>query len=78
MKLYTEHQLERAINLANKNVSKKSIIESLTPIELPSDEEIKKEKYSFYRDVDCVDTGLRFAFVQGAKWMLDKIQGGNK
>ena len=31
MKLYTQEQLERAMDLANRNVNKKSIIESLTP-----------------------------------------------
>ena len=45
MKLYTEEQLERAIDLAKRNVSKNRIVESLTPIELPSDEEIEERYY---------------------------------
>lgn len=46
-------------------------------IELPSDEEIEK-------GVNCSNLGLRYdysmsaGFKKGAKWMRDKIQGGNK
>jgi hypothetical protein len=40
MKLYTEEQ-GTTIDLAKINVSKNRILESLTPIEIPSDEEIE-------------------------------------
>jgi hypothetical protein len=73
----TETEFQRVYRMG-RNALVLELIEKLTPIELPSDEKIHKEKYSYYRDVDCVDTGLRFAFVQGAKWMRDKIEGGNK
>jgi hypothetical protein len=70
MKLYTEKQLERAMDLYKRNVSKNRIVESLTPIELPTDEEI--ENYAR-------QSGLVHPFIsRGAKWMRDKIQGGNK
>ena len=71
MKLYTEEQLDRAMDLAKKNVSKNRIIESLTPIELPSDEEIDDELQLCRSDYQ---NGCNY----GAKWMRDKIQGGNK
>ena len=45
-----------------------SFIESLNPIQLPSDEE-----------VEYVATQMPMnTFELGAKWMRDKIQGGNK
>jgi hypothetical protein len=70
MKLYTQEQLERAMDLANRNVSKKSIIESLTPIQLPSDEEVGNEASARH-----YGTNFKHVFASGAKWMRDKIQG---
>lgn len=84
MKLYTEEQVHSAMLLAlgrhgiyipNKHYQ--DLIDLLTPIELPSDEEIEK-------GVNCSNLGLRYdfsmsaGFKKGAKWMRDKIQGGNK
>ena len=70
VKLYTEEQLKKAVDkaigmwlLAKSN--KQEILDSLTPIELPSDEEIE-ETFTFYPQM-----------IEGAKWMRDKIQGGN-
>jgi hypothetical protein len=74
MKLYTEEQLERAMDLANRNVSKKSIIESLTPIELPSDEEIREVINPFKNEMDDFDLGFR----NGVQWLREKIQGGEQ
>ena len=71
VKLYTQEQLERGMDLANRNVSKKSIIESLTPIELPSDEEISEMGV----DVIIYNDTKRGWFVEGLKYMRDKIQG---
>ena len=43
MKLYTEEQVRKAIDFFLSDETKKDkIIETLTPIELPSDEEIEK------------------------------------
>jgi hypothetical protein len=76
MKLYTEEQLlntAEAIRDYLKNYPEKfheSMIKkhltSLAPIELPSDEEV--------RDANIF---AKYAFNEGAKWMRDKIQGGN-
>ena len=47
------------------------VVDLLTPIELPSDEEIQKES-------EWLDNPLeRLNFKEGIKWMRDKIQGGN-
>jgi hypothetical protein len=81
MKLYTEEQLVNTIEAIReyiKNYPEKfyeSMIEkhlkNLTPIQLPSDEEI-------WDKADEELSGVRhYAFMRGAKWMRDKIQGGN-
>jgi hypothetical protein len=61
MKLYTEEQVREVLSnmlLTTKQVE--STFEELTPIELPSDDEIEK--------------GLLFSdIIVGAKWMRDKI-----
>jgi hypothetical protein len=83
MKLYTEEQVRKSfyngiryassIHLAsfseqNKYVDK--IIDTLTPIELPSDEEIEEESSKWKAPGQ--------AFRGGAKWMRDKILNQNK
>ena len=79
MKLYTEQQLETAIMTAYIATLHKPIeievvyymlMNELTPIELPSDEEIENG----YDPKTMYDLG----YLDGAKWMRDKIQGGNK
>jgi polyphosphate kinase len=74
VKLYTQEQLERGMDLANRNVSKKSILESLTPLELPSDDEINEMGI----DVIIYNDTKRGWFVEGLKFMRDKIQGGQQ
>ena len=81
MKLYTEEQLLNTIEAIRdylKNYPEKfheSMIEkhlkNLTPIELPSDEEIE-EQGNLIKDLS-----MRSIYILGAKWMRDKIQGGN-
>ena len=87
MKLYTEEQLLNtadAIRNYLKNYPEKfheSMIEkhlkNLTPIELPSDEEIKKYTpyplgKGFYNPL------YSNKWEEGAKWMRNKIQGGEQ
>ena len=79
MKLYTEEQVIHAIKMARSSYNifttpfiynKDEVLQQLTPIELPSDEEI--DKYAR-------QSGLVHPFVErGAKWMRNLIQGGNK
>jgi hypothetical protein len=77
VKLYTQEQLERGMDLANRNVSKKSILESLTPIELPTDEEIKKMMELDGMEFDELDP-YDVSYLGGATWMRNKIQGGEQ
>jgi len=117
MKLYTEEQVKKAIELAQEcehecggvyfDYTEKEIIDELTPIELPSDSlcincddsksthnicmdciiKIGKENIELPSDEEIeneaedytdkfVATAL-YAFELGAKWMRDKIKGGN-
>ena len=75
MKLYTEEQVRRAIAIGFDWCHQKQIpsdwmvdnlIKELTPIELPSDEEIEKESSKWIAPSQ--------SFRGGAKWMRDKIQ----
>ena len=73
-KLYTEDQvikLTKAAYAAGENHNKfifKMELNNLTPIELPTDEEIKRNSMLW---------GYAGEFYyKGAKWMRDKIKGG--
>lgn len=90
MKLYTEEQVRKAIELSLLNAKlfiHKGLnddkyfptvdegINTITPIELPSDEEIEK-----YND-GLIKLNLRTyydAFQDGAKWMKEQILNQNK
>jgi hypothetical protein len=88
MKLYTEEQMHTVMLLAlgryqihsNKEVLKENqdLIDSLTPIELPSDEEIREERLLQFPDSEYANRANdRLAFYCGAKFVINKIQGGN-
>ena len=82
MKLYTEEQVRKAIELSRDthqegraymerdeyDYSMEEVFDLLTPIELPSDEEIQKES---------LKSDFEYTFRNGALWMRDKIRGGN-
>ena len=79
MKLYTEEQMKSFYALGKidgiigiKKDVNEEIIE-FTPIELPSDDEIEQHIEKSNSSLEF-DTGFKY----GAKWMRDKIQGGNK
>lgn len=75
MKLYTEEEIRKFFTEKyDEGLSINELIEILTPIELPSDEEIKDASLEDNND----DLSPAEEFQQGAKWMRDKIQGGNK
>lgn len=84
MKLYTEEQVRKAIELAQEmdkvpytdndythRHNEQNIIQSLTPIELPSDEELEEwivnRNYEFSR----VD-------IQTTKWVIEQIKQQDK
>lgn len=81
-KLYTEEQVRKAIQLAQKCESdcggvyfyytETDVIDELTPIELPTDDEIDKANgYAYYGKPN----GEKYlAFNEGAIWMRDKIK----
>ena len=75
MKLYTEEQVLRMLEVCRNSdlyehiLTFEDILKTETPIELPSDEEIQKES---------LKSDFEYTFRNGAKWMRDKIQGGNK
>lgn len=91
MKLYTEEQLLNTIKsirhyddvydekVANERIEKH--LKALSPIELPTDEEIRKESHDYFMRGQlgfeaAADTER--AFLRGVLWMRDKITGGNK
>ena len=81
MKLYTEKEVIRAIELSD-NRSIDEVLAGLTPIELPSDEEIES-KYNKFIDTEIQLKFLKQKQGERLKWyyktyFIDKIQGGNK
>ena len=76
MKLYTEEQIFKYL-LENGTIDLDSFILDMKPIELPSDEEIKKYTpyplgKGFYNPL------YSNKWEEGAKWMRNKIQGGEQ
>jgi hypothetical protein len=83
MKLYTEEQLKlfyelgKFIGIVGKDYDVDEEIKKITPIELPSDEEIIKIMELDDMEFDEFDP-YHLSHLDGAKWMRNKIQGGNK
>lgn len=79
MKLYTEEQVREAyLSGMYVTVSFEEVLQRLTTIELPSDEEIHKlSPHQIGDSNNSWDIGFHNGWEQGAKWMRDKIQGGN-
>lgn len=86
-KLYTEEQLRNSmlsmktyINMYDKSVIDKIIenhIKALGVVELPTDEEIKEYINSTPYYGHCTPEYCE-GIEDGIKWILTKIQGGNK
>ena len=88
MKLYTEEQVHSAMLLAlgrhgiyipNKHYQ--DLIDLLTPIELPSNEEIGEfiNTFPYTKQLDDgqFNDGVIYGATIGIDWMRNKIQGGN-
>jgi hypothetical protein len=81
MKLYTEEQviqLTQGAFTAGQNHNTfifGEVFKNITPIELPSDKEINDSKFSSNVPIQEL---YNDGWEEGAKWMRDKIQGGNK
>jgi len=79
MKLYTEEQVKMAIQMADKynyliTLEECGILNQLTPIELPSDEEIRKMMELDGMEFDEFDP-YDASYLGGATWMRNKIKG---
>ena len=69
MKLYTEEEIMNYLTNHRSTITRYDL-QNIPHIELPTDEEI--ENYAR-------QSGLVHPFIsRGAKWMRDKIKGGNK
>jgi len=69
MKLYTEEQVKDMLNGYGN-------FEDITPIELPSDEDIYNEAQIKKDNIKLLTFDMA-SFQFGALWLRDKIQGGN-
>ena len=84
MKLFTEEQVKNVLKERTFLIDKiiDAMFDTLTPIELPSDEVIEKEcnKLPFEKHVDCgmYNDGQIDGFELGAKWMKEQILNQNK
>ena len=85
MKLYTEADLMDFIDINGCIVQSDLEENQLTPIKIPSDEEIEKMRKEYIEHVNTMvhpdlerDGYLDIGFLAGAKNIIDKIQGGNK
>ena len=71
MKLYTEEEIRKFFTEKyDEGLSIDELIEILTPIELPSDEEIREVINPFQNEMDDFDLGFR----NGVQWLRDKIK----
>jgi hypothetical protein len=83
MKLYTEEHLKIFYHLGKidgfigRQDDVDELIKNYPPIELPSDEGIKKIMELDDMEFDEFDP-YHVSHLDGAKWMRDKIQGGIK
>ena len=78
MKLYIEEQVIQMIEKSRETgLTAEFLILTTTPIKLPSDEEIDEESPYVPNDASIDFWSHKEGFVDGAKWMRDKIQGGN-
>lgn len=86
MKLYTEEQVREAYNLGRtdwiNDIEDYNLFSDITPIQLPSDEEIGQEcnKLWLEKHVDCgmYNDGQIDGFELGAIWMKNQILNQNK
>ena len=79
MKLYTEEQVRKAalFSLA-EDATMEKILDLLTPIELPSDEEIRERAEEGDDVDDDDDLSAADEYERGAMWLKYKILNQNK
>jgi len=77
MKLYTEEQVKAMIEKSQyTGLTADFLILTAPSVQLPSDEEIKKMMELDGMEFDEFDP-YHVSHLDGAKWMRNKIQGGN-
>jgi hypothetical protein len=77
MKLYTEEQINWAMRLATlTDDTYNQVLEQLTPIELPSDEEIRIKYKDFISHY--ISHYGKESFFDGAIWLKEQIINQNK
>ena len=72
MKLYTEQQVKDMLELTNLNVQ--FHIDTMIPIELPSNEQIEELSKNTNVEYDYFNYG----FVRGAEWIKEQILKQNQ
>lgn len=73
MKLYTEEQVKKALDFfITDEFNKGKIIETLAPIELPSDDDIDKNTPILIESDYKI--GFMYGWEEGAKWVLEQIK----
>lgn len=77
-KLYTEEKIRQKLYLMGyfDDEQIENFINDLTPIELPTDDEIENMAIEYFNDAEGIEYEKGFYKI-GAKWMKSKIQGGN-
>ena len=75
MKLYTEEEIKRL--LKEQIIFDDEDFDKLTPIELPSDEEIEDAALSFCNSQELSSDTSYYGFWGATQWLLRKLQGGN-
>jgi hypothetical protein len=84
MRLYTEEQVKKMLEICIDSdlyehiLTFEDIFKTQKPILLPSDEEIDEESPYVPDDASIDFWSHKEGFVDGAKWMRDKLQGDNK
>jgi hypothetical protein len=81
MKLFTEEQVKVMLIKTDQftPLHIDHLMDELTPIKLPSNDEIWDRADEIWGRAESGQSDVRhLAFMQSAKWMRDKIQGGNK
>ena len=84
MKLYTESQVKRMMQLARETyASEGQLLLSFEPIVIPTEEEIKEYSLHYSEMQEDVSDKLgkylvKAVHMDGAQWVINKIQGGNK
>lgn len=80
-KLYTEQQVIMAMHLTNRyKENYNQVLEQLTPIELPTDEEINEKANSLQDEKDgaLYNEGINEGFYLGVEYMQQQILNQNK